>query len=154
MCRQCDSHVYFFISLVDTLEGKIIKPAEQDVINKFKDTVLVAWQENAWNDSNCERLLLEKTWKPYVVKQKALVDYNAEFLMTHDNLSTHKMPSILKFMKEETDTFSLFLPPNTTEFLQLIDDNIGKITRSFIYDEYEEYEKNFDWDSNPNGKFV
>lgn len=57
-------------------------------------------------------------------------------------------------MKEETDTFSLFLPPNTTEFLQLIDDNIGKITRSFIYDEYEEYEKNFDWESNPNGKFV
>jgi hypothetical protein len=127
--------------------GAKVSDADQRVMEKHASTVKVLWQENAWNCVSVEKQSLKATWRPFTKSQP-----QAEFLMVQDNLSIHRDPQVLEYLKERTRTFTLFLPPNTTNYIQMVDDNIGKAFRELVYNQYYKFEEAFDWIANPQGK--
>ncbi len=130
--------------------GKAVKDAEKTVMENHKKFVKVLWQENAWNSVDTEKEVLKSIWKPYTDKM-IKKDPKAEFLMIQDNLRAHKHADVLDFLKKKTKTYCAFLPPETTNYLQMCDDNCGKNLRGLVYSRYQDWEKDFDWEKNPKG---
>ncbi len=85
--------------------------------------VHVLYQPKAWSD--------RKTWMRVlkIFRQYRVADLKhlAEVLVSMDNLDAHKEVENLTYLRERCDGLAAFLSPNTTSWVQLCDDNIGKL---------------------------
>lgn len=110
--------------------GKQVEKYNQD------GTVVVHFQPKAWKDGEGELLWYRRVAKPYLdllccelgIEEANLV----ELLLQHDNVVMHHDFTALRWAHEHVRILSINPPPESTNYVQLIDDNIGKLFRADI----------------------
>jgi len=104
---------------------------------KYPD-IRVYFQKKAWMDGAVLAAIMKDVYKPYVRDLWAAdgVDF-AESLMVLDNGPGRTEPKFLDALGS-SKTFLLKLPPNQTGYVQMIDDNIGRIFRDLACDVLEQ----------------
>lgn len=148
-------------------QGKKVTQAELQVYSQLPD-VLVLWQKKAWIDRYLERQVIEKQVVPLVSQTKKAYEEQGKvfpgFLLLEDRGPGHddesvsvSFPATLIFLSDvlalskENCIDIVLTPSDTTWAIQLVDDGRGKALRNLMYDEFDAYLEDFDWEKNPRG---
>jgi hypothetical protein len=100
--------------------------------------VHVVFQPKAWIDTATEKFVLEKQVLPYLKKVKEEDEgRTVDLLLQHDNVAAHFAPECVELASKE-GILELGSPPGLTNYIQLIDRNIGKAFRADFYQELDE----------------
>jgi hypothetical protein len=91
--------------------------------------------------------ILEHCYYPFVKRERqANGGETPEFILQQDNFRPHKSAEALRYLREDCNTYSLFTPPEQTPFVQMVDDNCGKILRNDAYLAFDDWEFEQDLD--------
>lgn len=105
--------------------------------NPIYKGVHVIFQKKAWIDSVCEDVVIKKQVIPYVKGLSCESGTKCEVLLQQDNVSAHFNESSLRLCSEN-GILALGSPPGLTNYIQLIDLNVGKCFRNDIYSSLDE----------------
>jgi hypothetical protein len=122
---------------------------EQAAILGCKEDIHVIWQDKskAYVDSYVELEILENCYLPFVKREtQANGGLVPDFLLQQDNFKPHKSADALRYLKEQRNTYSLFAPSEQTPFVQMVDDNCGKLLRHDAYLAFDDWEYGLDLD--------
>ena len=109
------------------------------------------FQKKAWIDAKREKFVLQKQVFPYKeMIQQQNPDANVELLLQQDNVSGHFSPQNLRLCSEN-GVLALGSPPGLTNYIQLIDRDVGKSFRSDVYDKIEEAVEKLENDARQRG---
>lgn len=96
------------------------------------DEVHVTWQKKAWKDGPREIEWYRKILLPYKQALDAKLGHKCEMLVQHDNVKMHHDYNALQYAFQHVDVLSLNPPPDSTPYLQPIDDSIGQRFRADV----------------------
>ena len=101
--------------------------------------VHVVFQPKAWIDTATERFVIRKQLFTYAdkVQEQHGGDGEVEFLLQHDSAPGHFDHSNMQLAKEK-NILMVRPPPNLTNYIQLIDANIGKLFRNDVCDRIDQ----------------
>lgn len=104
---------------------------------KWHKGVAVIFQENAWVDARTHMVGLKEVLGP-VDELLASEGSTMKGIVIEDNLSSHKTDAVDQFWIDELPNFepALFVPPNMTSYLQVVDRHIGLRYKKHVYKMY------------------
>jgi hypothetical protein len=91
---------------------------------------VVSWyQKKAWKDGSGEMEWYRRVLRPHLLA-KGLIEKG--FLLQHDNVKPHHDYRALQYASNVCKVLSINPPPDSTPYIQPIDDNIGNMVRADI----------------------
>jgi DDE superfamily endonuclease len=128
--------VVIFKGSFENLSKKLV--AEVNSYRTKYPGVRVYFQNKAWMDGAVLSAITKEVFNPYLRDLWAAdgVDF-AESLLVLDNGPGRTEPKFLQALGRG-NTFLLKLPPNQTGYVQMIDDNVGRVFRDLACDVLEE----------------
>ena len=107
---------------------------DQEERQKWHKDVVVSFQENAWVNA---RTHIHGLCEVLGAINELLGNENSNMkgLVIEDNLSSHKTESAENFWAKDLKNFSfpVYVPPNMTSFLQVVDRHIGIRYKYYVY---------------------
>ena len=107
---------------------------DQEERQKWHKDVVVLFQENAWVNARTHIHGLCEVLGP-INELLGNENSNMKGLVIEDNLFSHKTESVENFGAKDLKNFSLpvYVPPNMTSFLQVVDRHIGIRYKYYVY---------------------
>ena len=137
LAASADGHILDVILIFKGSDEASKKPMIEERKGYEEDArfagVHVVFQKKAWIDRTREEFVLKKQVLPYAKKlQRDYPDRKVDLLLQQDNVAAHFHPNCLRLCAEN-GIFALGSPPNLTNYIQLIDANVGKAFRGDVY---------------------
>ena len=107
---------------------------DQEERQKWHKDVVVSFQENAWVDARTHIHGLREVLGP-INELLGNENSNMKGLVIEDNLSSHKTESVENFWAKDLKNFTLpvYVPPNMSSFLQVVDRHVGIRYKYYVY---------------------